>query len=174
MLHQKSVNSITKRPSITRFKTSYITMQDLYTRFYDKPKFTSLIIIQIRLPLAFPSGMRTRQMRIIQYFKSAVNSFGSVTELISIRKYADSRGSNKSPEIDDLASFSKALTSHPTHRTCHRCTQHFISGNMLHRHLPYCSRCTKQWLFANSLALAGNLIENRHPFNRTSIRALQP
>ena len=155
---QKSTNSSTKRSSITRFnKPPYLTVQDLYTRFHGKPKPTSLTTIQIRLPPAPPSGMRTRQMRITQYFKPAAKSPGSVTELAPARKYADSRGPSKSPGIDDLASFSKALASHPTHHTCRRCKQHFTSGNMLHRHLGHCNRSIKRWPPAN------NLTTGRHP-----------
>ena len=140
ILHQNSANNITRR----LFTTSYLTMQDLYTRFHGKPKPTSLIIIRIRLPSASSSNLR--QARITVYFKLfASNSPGLTAQLVSNRKYADLNTSGKSPEIDNLALFSKVLASHFTrYHICRRCTQHFTSGNMLHRHLPHCSPCTQR------------------------------
>ena len=73
ILHRNSANSITMSPSTTAVK-SHLTVDDLYTRFHGKPKPTSLTTIQIRLPSASPSGMRTRQMRITSYFKPAAKS----------------------------------------------------------------------------------------------------
>ena len=145
-------------------------MQNLYTRFHGKPKPRSLTTTQIRLPPAFSAGMRPRQMRITQYFKPAANSLTprlptprpsvstSNAKLASNRKHEDLNISGKSPEIDNLTSFSKASASQFTHHICRRCMQHFISENMLHRHLPHCSRSTKRW------PPARNLTEERHPF----------
>ena len=119
-------------------------MQNLYTKFHKKPKPTSLTIIQIRLPPAPFSNIRTRQMRITQYFKSAINSSKSVIKLAPAKKYADSQGLSKSPKIDNLASFSKTLASHLTYHICRRCAQQFTSKNILHRHLSHCNKNIKR------------------------------
>ena len=72
-------------------------MQNLYIRFHDKFKFINFIIIQNDLQFAFfIDQMRSRQMRITSYFKSAVdhnNSFESKIKLISIKKHADRNNS---------------------------------------------------------------------------------
>ena len=117
--------------------------------------------------------MRFHQMRITSYFKSAINnstsrsftSANSVIKLASNRKHADLKFSVKSIWIDHLTS-RNSYDSHSikSHHICRGCTQHFISRNMLHRHLRHCSRCTQRWLFVNSLINAENLIEKRHFF----------
>ena len=170
LLHQKPANSITKRPSITRFiQTPYLTVEDLYNRFHDKPRPSSLTTIQNSLPPASTTGqhMRSHQMRITSYFKPATNdptprpptSANSVTKLASNRKHADSKSHDKSVRINDLTS-SNSYDSHSTnkpHHTYRRCTQHFTSENMLHRHLSHCSKDTNRWLPARTLT------EERHP-----------
>ena len=55
----KSINNITKRFFITRFKTLYFTIKNLYIKFYDKFKSTSFIIIKNRLFIAFFFRIRT-------------------------------------------------------------------------------------------------------------------
>ena len=62
-------NSMTKRPSFVRFaKTPYLTAEDLYLKFHEKHKPSSLSAKQNRLPSTSSSG----QMRII-IFKNFVN-----------------------------------------------------------------------------------------------------
>ena len=148
---QESTNSITKHPSITRLKTPYLTVEDLYTMFHGKPRPSSLPARQIRLPSAPPSGqMRLRQMRITTYFQPTSERPASLkAKLAPNRKHAESNTHGKSTQNRDLApraprsaSFSLASAGHPTHRTCRRCKQHFSSGNLLHRHLAHCSRGT--------------------------------
>ena len=158
LLHQKSVNSMTNRFFITRFKTSYLTVQNLYIRFHDKFRPLSLIIIQNSLSSASPSGMRIRQTRITSYFKSAVNKSTNQIKLASNRKHADLKVFVKSTWIGHLAS-SNSYDSHfiKSLHICRRCTQQFISENMLHRHLCHCSRCTQRWLNADILT------GGRHP-----------
>ena len=78
----KLANHMTKRPSITRFaKTQYLTIEDLYARFHEKPKPTSLVPIRNGSHSAPSSGMRPRQMRIKSYFKPTSDSPGSKTKL---------------------------------------------------------------------------------------------
>ena len=168
LLHQKPANSMTNRPSITWFETPYMTVKDLYTRFHGKPRPSSLTPIQNRLPHASPTGqqMRPRQMRIISYFKPAANNPTNQAKLAPNRKHADLIKHGKSARINDLASrisYSPSTTLH----TCRRCTQHFTSRNMLHRHLRHCSSCIKRWSFANN-TFAGTLTGGRYPSNCTN------
>ncbi|CAF9942722.1 MAG: hypothetical protein HETSPECPRED_007637, partial [Heterodermia speciosa] len=72
----KLANSITNQPTITRVKTPYLTVEDLYTMFHEKPRPASLSAIQTRLPSAHASGqhMRLHQMRITSYFMAHTTS----------------------------------------------------------------------------------------------------
>ncbi|CAF9941066.1 MAG: hypothetical protein HETSPECPRED_002862 [Heterodermia speciosa] len=111
----KLANNITKRPSITRFKTPYLTVQDLYTMFHEKPRPASLAATQNRLPSAPPSGnhMRLHQMRITSYFKPSSNRptpqsstpqppTSAKAMLAPNRKHADTRRLCQLPQIDDF------------------------------------------------------------------------
>ena len=112
------------------------------------PRPASRTTIQRRLPTAPPSGqhMRFRQMRIASYFKPSSDrpthqpptSAIPKVMLAPNRKHADSRTHGKSAGNRNLASFSPAFASHPTYRTCRRCSQVFTSRNLLHRHLGHC------------------------------------
>ena len=148
----KATNSMTKRPSITRFKTPYLTMQNLYTKFHEKPKPSSFPTMQNSLHSASTSGMHTRQMRITAYFKPTANrtinglkpsppaSRFMVNTLNFNRKHAQLNIHDIWTRFDHLAP-TRSLARHSiTHRTCRHCKQHFSSGNFLHRHLTHCSR----------------------------------
>ena len=160
LLPQEPTNHIAKRPSNTPPfappKKSYLTIGDLYARFHGKPRPMSLTTMQNRLQPAPSSGqMPHRQMRITAYFKPAILS---KAPLASNRKHAEIKNHGQSNRNRDLApSFSPAIASHVTHHTCRRCEQHYISGNMLHRHLRHCSPCTMRWPHAR------NPIGGRHP-----------
>ncbi|CAF9939677.1 MAG: hypothetical protein HETSPECPRED_001855 [Heterodermia speciosa] len=97
----KLANSITKPPSITRSKTPYLTVEDLYTMFHGKPRPASLTTIQKRLPPAPSSGnhMRLHQMRITSYFKPPTSAKAM---LAPNRKHADSKPHGKSTWIGHL------------------------------------------------------------------------
>ena len=174
LLHQKSINSMTKSFFITRFiKTSYMTIHDLFIKFHDEFRFSSLIIIQNSLSFVSSTEqhMRTRQTRITSYFKSAINDFtsrsfittNSMIKLISNKKHADLKVFVKSIWIDHLTSKISFDNHSITHHTCRRCSQHFIFENMLHKHIRHCSKDINRWL------LARNLTKDRHFFNCTNI-----
>ena len=167
----ESANHIAKRPSITpSFATpmkSCLSVQDLYTKFHGKSRPLSFPTMQNRLPSAPPSGhqIRLRQMHITSYFKSTSNgptcpASPPKAELVPNRKHTHLKVNGQMAWIRDLAS---SKPRHSALHTCRRCTQQFISGNMLHRHLRHCSRCTKRWPNANNPTLAGNLIGGRYP-----------
>ena len=163
-LHSKSINNMTKRFFITRFnKTSYFTMQNLYNKFHEKFKSSNLIIIQNSLSFAFSSSMRIRQMRITSYFKSTINKFTNQIKLISNKKHVDLKISVISIWIDHLT-LRNSYDNHfiKSHHIYRDCTQHFISRNMLHKHLRQCFRCIMRWLNVNALIFVENLNENRH------------
>ena len=164
---QKSINNIKNRLFITRFKTSYLTMQNLYIKFYDKLKFSSFNIIQNNLHFVF-FDMRIRQTRIASYFKSTFNDFTSrffistnwKIKLISNKKHVDSKSHDKSIKINDLTS--KNSYDNYFIKYFHiyrRFTQHFISNNMFHKHLNHCSENINRWSFVRIF------IEKRHFFN---------
>ena len=109
LLHQKSINQTTKRFFTTRFKTSYLSMQDLYIRFHEKFRSSSFSTMQQHLSFASFSeqSMRIRQKRIISYFKSAIDSnhnFESIStiKLVSNKKHANSKSRTQSTWIDHL------------------------------------------------------------------------
>ena len=148
---QKSTNNVTRPPSTTpSFATplkSYLSVQDLYTKFHGKPKPSSFPTMQNRLPSAPSSGhqMHLRQMHITSYFEPTSNGPACPAtlpkaELVPIRQYAHLKTGGQMTWIRDLE-FSKPR--HPILRTCRRCKQHFTSGNLLHRHIQHCSKGTK-------------------------------
>ena len=185
LLPQEPTNQITKRPSTPAVRP-YLTMEDLYTMFHEKPRPSSFNVshtnsddvnsqktrkwkpipnllpgIQMlqksanhiaKRPSISASTLPTNppglhQMRITSYFKPATNSPTPLppTLLASNRKHADLKTPGKSLRNRDLAPpISPASASHLSHRICRRCKQHFITGNMLHRHLQHCIAGTKR------------------------------
>ena len=108
-----SVNNITRSFFITAsFATSmksYFSMQDLYIRFHEKFRFLSFFTMQKHLSFASFSeqSMRIRQMRIISYFKSAIDSnhnfeSTSTIKLASNKKHANSKSRTQTTWIDHL------------------------------------------------------------------------
>ena len=125
-------------------------MQNLYIKFYDKFKFSSLIAMQNRLSLV--SFFDFRQARIIVYFKRFVSySFVCIIslskiKLVSIKQYNNSKKQCQLTQNRDLTSnniYKNILyANHLTYSTCRRCKQHFISKNILYKHIRYCNSNT--------------------------------
>ena len=127
---------------------SCLSVQDLYIKFHEKFRSLSFFIMQNRLFSAslFGHQIRLRQMHIISYFKSTSNGFicsasSFKVELVLNRKHTHLKVNGQMAWIRDLAS---SKSRHSVFHICRRCTQQFISGNMLHRHLRHCSRCIKR------------------------------
>ena len=129
-------------------------VQNFYIMFHDKLKFSNFFVKQIRLFFIFHfEKMRVRQMRIIFYFKSVINSFTSLffistkIKLISNKKHAEFKNHDQSIQNRDLTSnafknvsFSLISIDHFIHRICRRCKQHFNSKIFLHKHLAHCNK----------------------------------
>ena len=73
------------------------------------------------------------QMRIIFYFKSIINNIESKILLISNKKHVDLKTSNKTFKNRDLTFLITSISIN--HHIYRRCKQHFISKNLLYKHI---------------------------------------
>ena len=94
----------TPKPSAT--STPYLTVQDLYRMFHQKPRSSSRSAMATHLSSASPFGMPSRQTRITSYFKPIGYSTPPPPRkaaLAPMRKYAHSRFGGQSTWISHLA-----------------------------------------------------------------------